>query len=82
MGHGFMKNLYHHSSASMAWTIWTKQYTKVNIESYKETYEAERLSYRGGLTISFKIKGGWGICLDINSSYPAAMCNIMPWRFI
>lgn len=42
----------------------------------------EKLSYIGGITQVMGTRGRLLIGFDINSSYPCAMCNLMPWRHI
>lgn len=44
--------------------------------------EAERSSYRGGLTQVFRVNCELGFVIDINSSYPASMCNPMPLEYV
>lgn len=74
----FIDKPYCYSSAQLAWAIWERCFLKVIITTNPNTLEAERASYRGGFTCAYKVKSDYGMAIDINSSYPAAMMNLMP----
>lgn len=81
-GHAFMSKPFYFSAANLAWESWAQQYLKYDILTEESCLEAERLSYRGGMTCAFRTTLVAGIAIDINSSYPASMMNIMPLRHI
>lgn len=53
-------------------------YNKFTLRPNKSAFPHEKDSYMGGLTIVLRTLLILGFALDINSSYPAAMMNLMP----
>lgn len=50
------------------------------MKAFPKNYIVEKLSMRGGHTQVYLPQMSLGICIDIKSSYPAAMYNEMPWE--
>lgn len=74
----FLRRPFYHSAAALAWDVWKDCFLQTDVHVNKQAMEFERLSYRGGLTLVFRTICKLGFSIDINSSYPAAMCNYMP----
>jgi hypothetical protein len=48
----------------------------------KAVQAIEKLRKIGGLSLVSLILGGCGVALDVNSFYPAIMCNLMPYIYM
>ena len=82
-GFSMTKEFAPQSAASHSFHIFKRCFLKFNLHGThdKQLLAIERMSYIGGSTQVYKNRMETGVCVDIKSSYPSAMQNLMPIKF-